>query len=154
MTSVAVVFVDVYVMRKGAGLETLCIRRSRAGRCPGSWETVHGSIEPGESPAQAALRELREETGLVPERLYNLSRVESFYLHRRDLVSLIPVFCALVPGGSDVRLSDEHDEHAWLPPAEAMSRLAWPREKRALEDAVSLLESGNAGTLEDVLRVQ
>jgi len=37
------------------------------GRNIGSWETVHGTIEPGETPVQASLRELREETGLVPE---------------------------------------------------------------------------------------
>jgi 8-oxo-dGTP pyrophosphatase MutT (NUDIX family) len=39
---------------------------------------VHGHIEDGEHPWQAAQRELQEETGLSPERLYNHSRVETF----------------------------------------------------------------------------
>ncbi len=67
MTTFRVAFVDVYVLRAGpTGLETLVIRRGPSGRCPGSWEVVHGSIEAGERPRDAALRELREETGLVP----------------------------------------------------------------------------------------
>ncbi|HET7240519.1 MAG TPA: NUDIX domain-containing protein, partial [Gemmatimonadales bacterium] len=97
MTSVRVSLVDLYVLR-GAGrtLECLPLRRAAGGRCPGSWETVHGHIEPGERPAEAAQRELREETGLVPLRLYNLSRVELFYQHRQDEVALVPVFVAFV----------------------------------------------------------
>jgi CheY-like chemotaxis protein len=46
-------------------------RRSRCSappdtRCPGTWEMVHGKVEPGESLEAAARRELHEETGLVP----------------------------------------------------------------------------------------
>ena len=96
---------------RGAGerLEVLALRRSHAGRCPESWETVHGTIEPGETPVQASLRELREETGLVPEKFYNLSRTEAFYQHRTDELAVIPVFVAFVAAGATVRLSAEHD---------------------------------------------
>lgn len=154
MTSVTVSLVDVLALR-GAGdaLECLVLRRGAGGRCPGSWEAVHGHIEEGESPAEAALRELREETGLVAERLYNLSRVETFYLHRLDALALVPVFVAFLPGDGTVTLSTEHDASAWLPVREAVTRLAWPRERRALEDAVQLFGTGHAGALEDVLRV-
>ena len=154
MSDIRVTYVDVYVLRgTGDAVEALVLRRVRAGRCPGAWESVHGSIEPGETPVAAALRELLEEAGLVPARLYNLSRVEAFYRHQQDLVALIPVFVALVPAGAGVRLSAEHDAFEWLPPAEAMARMAWPRERRALEDAVALLAGGDAGPVEDVLRV-
>ncbi|MBA3316715.1 MAG: NUDIX domain-containing protein [Gemmatimonadales bacterium] len=154
MTSIRVSLVDLYVLRQGdAGLECLALRRAVGGRCPGSWETVHGHIEEGERPWQAAQRELEEETGLVPGRLYNLSRVETFYQHRLDEVALVPVFVAFVPAGAAVRLGPEHDRHEWLTPAEATTRFAWPRERRALEDALLLLGSGNGGAVEDVLRV-
>lgn len=99
------------------------------------------------------MRELREETGLEAERLYNASRVESFYLHREDVLALIPVFCALVAPGTEARVSEEHDACAWLPPERAAERFGWPRERRALADVLALLGRGDAGGFEDVLRV-
>jgi dihydroneopterin triphosphate diphosphatase len=154
VTSIRVSLVDVYVIRGiGARMECLTLRRGTGGRCPGSWETVHGHIEPGERPAEAATRELAEETGLVPERLYNLSRVESFYQHRIDEVALVPVFVAFVGDAAEIRLGAEHDGFEWLDAGQAERRFAWPRERRALADIVALLVSGDAGAIEDVLRV-
>jgi 8-oxo-dGTP pyrophosphatase MutT (NUDIX family) len=148
-------FVDTYALRVATDspLEILALRRSAAGRCPGSWETIHGTIEPGETPVQASLRELGEETGLVPEKFYNLSRTEAFYQHRSDELALIPVFVAYVAFTAAVRLSAEHDRAEWLPAAEAARRFAWPRERRAVDDILSIVGGGNAGLLEDVLRV-
>jgi dATP pyrophosphohydrolase len=154
MTSIRTSLVDVYVLRGEAeGLDCLALRRGAGGRCPGSWETVHGHIEAGEPPAGAAVRELEEETGLSPVRLYNLSRVELFYQHRIDEVALVPVFAAFVSANAVVRLGSEHDCFEWLPVAEAQLRFVWPRERRALEDIMILLRSGSAGTADDVLRV-
>jgi 8-oxo-dGTP pyrophosphatase MutT (NUDIX family) len=154
MTSVRVSLVDVYVVRMAStGLEYLALRRARGGRCPGSWESVHGHIEASEPPAEAAARELVEETGLISERLYNLSRVELFYQHRNDEVALVPVFVAFVSAAARVRLGAEHDAFEWLALEPARARFAWPRERRALEDINLLLGSGDAGPVEDVLRV-
>jgi 8-oxo-dGTP pyrophosphatase MutT (NUDIX family) len=149
-------FVDTYALR-GAGerLEVLALRRGTrgGGRNPGSWETIHGTIESGETPVQASLRELREETGLVPEKFYNLSRTEAFYQHRSDELALIPVFAAFVTPSATVKLSAEHDRAEWLSIADAARRFAWPRERRALDDVLSIVGGGDAGLLEDVLRV-
>jgi 8-oxo-dGTP pyrophosphatase MutT (NUDIX family) len=147
-------FVDTYALR-GAGeqLEILVLRRSVKGRCPGSWETIHGTIEPGETPVQASLRELREETSLVPEKFYNLSRTEAFYQHRTDEVALIPVFAAFVAPHATVQVSAEHDRAEWLAARAAAQRFAWPRERRAVDDILSIVGGGDAGLLEDVLRV-
>lgn len=154
MTTVRASLVDVYVMRgAGTSLECLALRRASGGRCPGSWETVHGHIDAEEQPATAALREVKEETGLTPLRLYNLSRVELFYQHRLDEVALIPVFVAFVDGTTGVRLSGEHDSFEWLRPQSARQRFAWPRERRALDDIEILLDQGHAGAVDDVLRV-
>ena len=154
MTSIQVSFVDVYVVRpNGPALDVLALRRAPGGRSPGSWETVHGHIEAGETPVEAALRELREETGLEPARLYNLSRVEAFYRHSSDEIALIPVFAGVVDTGAEARPSSEHDRVEWLAPAAAAARFAWPRERRALDDVLSILRSGDAGLLENVLRV-
>lgn len=154
MTTLRTKFIDVYVLRgPGRPLEILVLRRGPHGRCPGSWEAVHGHIESGESPADAARRELAEETGLVPERLYNLSRVELFYQHRLDEVALVPVFAAFVSPDAEPRLGPEHDGAEWLRPDDARARFAWPRERRALDDIQVLLSEGHGGPLDDVLRV-
>ncbi|HEY9016106.1 MAG TPA: NUDIX domain-containing protein [Gemmatimonadales bacterium] len=154
MTSVRTSLVDVYAVRMAGGsMECLTLRRAPGGRCPGSWESVHGHIEPAERPATAAARELEEETGLTAARWYNLSRVELFYQHRTDEVALVPVFVAFIEGQDGVRLGPEHDGFEWMPLAAARARLAWPRERRALEDIEVLLGNGTAGAVEDVLRV-
>jgi 8-oxo-dGTP pyrophosphatase MutT (NUDIX family) len=154
LTTIRVCFVDTLVLR-GAGdaLEVLVLRRAPGGRNPGSWETVHGTIEPGETPVQASLRELREETGFAPERFYNLSRIEGFYQHRTDELAIIPAFAAFVAANAAPRLSTEHDAFDWLTPPEAARRFAWPRERRALDDVLSIVGSGGGGLLDDVLRV-
>ena len=124
MTSVRVALVDLYVVRGAdATLEFLVLRRAAGGRCPGSWEAVHGHIEPTERPDAAAMREMLEETGLAPTRLYNLSRVESFYQHRLDEVALVPVFAAFVPHDARIRIGAEHDRYEWLPPTDARARI-------------------------------
>ena len=154
MTSVRTSLVDVYVLRMaGASLQCLLLRRRPGGRCPGSWESVHGHIEPAERPVGAAARELEEETGLTPIRLYNLSRVELFYQHRSDEVAMVPVFAAFVAPDATVRLGSEHDSFEWVTPAAARLRFAWPRERRAVDDIEALLGSGSAGAVDDVLRV-
>jgi dATP pyrophosphohydrolase len=146
--------VDLLVLRGVAEeLEVLCLRRAPGGRSAGSWEAVHGHIDPGETPVDSALRELREETGLEPERLYNLSQVEGFYRHGANEVVLIPVFAAFVARQARVRLSEEHDEHEWLRPQAARVRVSWPRIRREIGFAMRLVGLGNAGPLEDVLRV-
>jgi 8-oxo-dGTP pyrophosphatase MutT (NUDIX family) len=154
VTAVRVGFVDTFVLRdRGAGLEALVLRRGPGGRNPGSWETVHGTIEPGESPVDAARRELVEETGLAALRLYNLSRVESFFWHPTGEVILIPQFAVFVAPDAAPRLSPEHDGAEWLPLGAARARFAWPRERRAIDDILSILGSGGGGLLDDVLRI-
>jgi 8-oxo-dGTP pyrophosphatase MutT (NUDIX family) len=154
MSGVAVRYIDVYVLRRVTDAwELLTLRRAAGTRCTGAWEVVHGHLEDGERPVAAALRELREETGFEAERLYNLSRVETFYRHATDEVALIPVFVAFVVAGRDPVLSAEHDAFHWRSLADAGAALAWPRSARALEDIARIFAGVDAGALEDVLRV-
>jgi 8-oxo-dGTP pyrophosphatase MutT (NUDIX family) len=152
VTDLRVGVVDVFVVRHGAkGLRVLVLRRATGVRCTGAWEIVHGRLDPGERPEEAAVRELREETGLSIERLYNLT-CQPFYLHRLSTVHMAVVFVAFV-GNGEVTLSAEHDQAEWLTPDEASALLSWPRSIAALRDAVQVFHTGDAGPVEDVLRV-
>jgi 8-oxo-dGTP pyrophosphatase MutT (NUDIX family) len=153
MTIVNVGTIDVYLIAPDpAGWGVLALQRAHGTRCPTAWETVHGRIEPGESPEQAAVREVREETGLEVRRLYNVI-VQPYYLHTLATVELAVVFAAFVDRDDPLTLGEEHMRHEWLSPDAALERFVWPRERQALRDVLQLLGSGDAGPVEDVLRV-
>lgn len=154
MTNIRVSLVDVVVYRvTGARAEILMLRRGPHGRNPGSWEGVHGGIEAGETPVEAARRELREETGCTDGTWHNLSHVSQFYRHDRDEVALIPAFSVRVDGDVRVQLSAEHDEFVWLPLDEAAERAAWPRFVTLLGLVEQLLLRDDRASLDDVLRI-
>ncbi len=145
--------VDVYVIRPlTVGWRVLVLQRAANTRCPQTWEAVHGSIDAGEEPEQAALREVGEETGLRVERLYSVT-VQPFYLARSHVVHLGVGFAAFVAEPATVTLGAEHQRHEWVSIDEGLERFHWPRERDGLRDAVKLLAGGNAGAAEDVLRV-
>ena len=150
---VRVATVDVYVVRPVPGAwKVLLLQRGDATRCPGSWETVHGRIEPGERPEDAAFREVREETGIEPQRLYTLT-VQPFYLPTAGIVTAAVVFVAFTDDEA-VSLGSEHDASEWLSVDDALRRFSWPRSRTALREALELLGEGHAGAVEDVLRVK
>jgi 8-oxo-dGTP pyrophosphatase MutT (NUDIX family) len=153
MTDLRIGVVDVYVIRpyRDEWL-VLALQRGTNTRCPGSWETVHGRIEPDERPEDAAVREVREESNLAIDRLYSIT-CQPFYLHTLGVVQMAVVFAAFVREGADVRLGDEHQRHEWLTMADAATRFTWPREREALAHISILLGTGDAGPAEDVLRV-
>ena len=146
--------IDVYVIRPlRDGWRVLVLQRGLDTRCPTAWESVHGHIERGEEPEDAAIREVREETGLACSRLYNVT-VQPFYLHRSHTVQLAVVFAAFVDEPAAVTLGAEHQRAEWLSVNEALDRFHWPRERDALREIAHLLRTGDAGPVEDVLRVK
>jgi 8-oxo-dGTP pyrophosphatase MutT (NUDIX family) len=144
-------------MRTGAEVAIFVTRRGRsevlvAHRNPslgGYWHTIAGGVEEDETPAQAAVRELREETGLEAEPVRVVETVEYAYpldeepperraRYPAGLVE-VQVTCFLVdaPDDWEPTLDWEHDDHCWLPPAEAASLLRWPATADALRRAVA-----------------
>ncbi len=64
--------VTVFVIRpagEGISHEFLQLRRARSDHIGGTFQTIRGTVEAGENSIAAARRELREETGLVADRL-------------------------------------------------------------------------------------
>jgi len=131
----------------------LTMHRAAGVRCTGAWELVHGRIEPGERPADAARREVGEETGLAIDRLYHIT-VNPFYLHTPDTIQMAIVFAAIVSMDQPVVLGAEHDAYRWRSPRSALTQLTWPREHEAVRYAVHLLRAGDAGAAEDVLLIR
>ena len=114
--------------------EYLLLQRAAAEKLyPLLWQLVTGGIEGEERASDAALREMREETGLIPTSFWCAPVTNVFYDVRNDAVQLTPVFAAQVGAAGAVRLSAEHQAFLWLPFPAALNRLVWPGQRNALE---------------------
>jgi dATP pyrophosphohydrolase len=91
-----------------------------------------GGIESGETAPQAALREIREETGLIPQALYSADAVETFYMQSNDKITFVPVFVAFVENLKVSLSPKEHDAYEWLSFENARDRLAWSEQRRVI----------------------
>jgi dATP pyrophosphohydrolase len=133
----------------GDRAEYLLIRRSpRDPLYPGIWQFVTGRVQEGEKAHEAALRELREETGAGAMRFWVVPAVNSFYDPQRDQISLVTLFAAELDNRFDIRLSAEHTLFEWLPYAEARRRLVWPGQRNCLDIVQEYILGGeDAGIL-------
>jgi len=138
--------VEVHVFRRRSKrLELLLIRRAAHRSLAGVWQPVTGGIERGESALGAAVREVREETGLEPLRWWALEHPATFYDPGRDHIRLVPVFAAEVAWTDPVQLSHEHDRYAFVTLAEATKRVLWATQRAAIAALRDEVLSGSPG---------
>ena len=124
--------VDVWPFRgAGSTAEFLLLHRSGRDGSP-FWQGVSGWIEVGEAPHLAALRELREETGLEAVELYVVNSLFDLYAWRRGTIEAIVPFAALVAAEAGPRLSDEHDEWRWASLPAALEMVPYEPQRAAL----------------------
>jgi dATP pyrophosphohydrolase len=125
--------ISTYVFRTFHGRpEFLTLRRAPGLQHAGTWQAVHGLIDPGETAYAAAWREAREETGLAPDRFFKTDFVETFYSEATDAVHLVPAFAAHVEGDGVVTISEEHTAYDWCSLDDAVQRFVWPSQRAAV----------------------
>jgi len=141
--------VDVYVFRRIDEIVELLQLRRVEGVMAGTWQPVMGHVRDGESAPECAVRELREETGLVVgssdwRGLWALEQVHPFYLPGRDAIMLSPRFACQAAPGWEPRLDAEHDAARWVSAAEVQTAFLWPGQRAALKELVEWLDRGPA----------
>ncbi len=100
------------VIVKHADGDYLLMKRDAKKPFGGMWEaTAGGSALQGEGPLECAKRELREETGIVPETLTEIGRVVSVSNH-----SLYVDFLCLTAGDKDgiILREGETSDYKWV----------------------------------------
>lgn len=132
--------IDVYAYRIiDKKPEFLLFLRSSKKIYAHQWRMIGGKVEGGEKYWEAALRELKEETGLIPQNFWTIPSINSFYEAKSDQIHLIPAFAVQLNSDDIPQLDDEHTEYRWISIEELDSYLSWPEQKRLIRLTHSLL---------------
>jgi 8-oxo-dGTP pyrophosphatase MutT (NUDIX family) len=121
------------------GIEVvLASRRTRRGDL--AWGLAKGGIEDGESMEDAAVREVREETGIRAEIEASLGETRYFYVWEDVRIRKTVHFYLMRSVGGDLDdRDDEMEEVRWFPLERALKRAAYRGERDVLKRAAELL---------------
>lgn len=113
----------------------------------GRWQLPKGLIDEGETPEQAAVREVREEAGIETELLEPLETIDYWFVSdwdevRRRIHKQVHFYLLRYTGGDVADHDDEVLESRWVSVDEAIEVLAFDGEKKMVEKVKQILESG------------
>lgn len=119
-----------------------CIaRRNRAGRL--EWCLPKGHIERGETPEQAAVREVAEETGISADIIQPLGVIDYWFTGDDRRIHKVVHHFLLEATGGEITTENDPDQEAelaeWVPMTELVDRLAFPNERKMAQLAAELL---------------
>ena len=116
----------------------LASRRTRAGDLV--WGLPKGRIDAGETTEQAAIREVREETGLVAEIKAPLGDISYVYVWEKVRISkVVHFFLMRATGGDTNDHDDEMEEVRWFALADAVDSAAYDSERDVIGRAAERL---------------
>lgn len=106
------------------------------------WTLPKGKVDPGEGPQEAALREVREETGFTCRTVAEVGSIG----YRLGSGRLKAVRYWLMQGeDGEFTPNAEVDKVKWLSGADAAKRLSYPKEQSVLARAVAMVEEPGGG---------
>ena len=108
----------------------------------GYWDLPKGKLEQGETSLDAALREVKEETGLTVEPIEGFVS-ELSYLFTSPTGELIDKTVTFFVGyaqSDKVILSHEHQDYSWVPYKEALKKLTYKNSQKILTSAEQFLQ--------------
>ena len=108
------------------------------------WDYAKGHLEEGETAWQAAVRELREETGIRQvDRVTRFQRDMHyvFYSPRKGRIHKTVTYFLGRTRTEEVKISDEHTGHAWMTYDDAMERLTYENARELLRAAHDALQN-------------
>jgi 8-oxo-dGTP pyrophosphatase MutT (NUDIX family) len=129
------------VVRGESALEVCLIRPSGRGRRV--WGLPKGGIEDGETSAQAAAREVLEETGISAVVDRELGSIDySFYSRDRGgrIHKTVHYFLMHAVGGDTSLHDQEVREARWVRLQDALQMMTYPNEREMVRRAAALLE--------------
>jgi 8-oxo-dGTP pyrophosphatase MutT (NUDIX family) len=100
-----------------------------------------GHLDGDETPLEAALREVREETGVETDPIDELGEIRYEYERRNVTVDKRVVFYLLQYRSGELQHDHEIDEVRWMPLEEAVRRLTYEGERQIAASALSRLRS-------------
>jgi mutator protein MutT len=97
------------------------------------WSLPKGHIEEGETPEQAALREVAEETGIESAIERSLGVIDFWFMAGgKRIHKTVHHYLFRETGGTLAPQESEVDEVGWFPLSEIVERLAYPDEKKLI----------------------
>jgi 8-oxo-dGTP pyrophosphatase MutT (NUDIX family) len=136
-----IVQVHPYRVRNGL-VEHLVLRRADDDElCPGVWQVITGGALPGESAAQAAERELAEETAIEALRWDITGRVATFYFAPFDAVLVSPIIACELASDAEPAMLPEHSEHRWIDGDGARELLTFASQREGVAVVEEILRS-------------
>jgi len=97
------------------------------------WSLPKGHIEEGETPEEAALREVQEETGIISVIEKSLGVIDFWFMAGgKRIHKTVHHYLFRENGGVLAPQESEVDEVAWFPLSEIIDRLAYPDEKKLI----------------------